>query len=63
MALACLHAYVPQVTSDSMLRTIRTHPTQLTLTKMDKDSDEEYDDMKATERALSLVLDRIGVES
>lgn len=51
MALACRHAYVPSVTSDSMERTVRRHADRMTVTCGDGTTG-----MDATERALELVL-------
>jgi hypothetical protein len=62
MALACLHAYIPHITSDSMLDTIRTHPTKFTLTATLSENDDGDDGTKATEKALSLVLERLGAD-
>jgi hypothetical protein len=55
MALACLHAYIPRITSTSMQDSVRTHADKFTVTQDVGDDD----DTKATERALSLVLDRV----
>lgn len=54
MALACLHAYIPLITSKSMADTIRSNPNHFTVA-IDKENDGD-DHTKATERALSLVL-------
>lgn len=53
MAMACRHAFCPQVSSASMLDTIRKHPKQFTTFL------QYSDNTKATEMALRLVLDRL----
>lgn len=52
MALACQHAFVPGVSSESMADVIRAHPDQLTLT-------DDLEGTRATEKALELALERI----
>jgi len=56
MALACLHAYIPMTSSDSMVNVIRAHKTKFTVTASEDDG---IDSTKATEKALTLVLERI----
>jgi hypothetical protein len=59
MALACLHAYVPSITSESMKQVMTQHSDKFTLTARD----EELGDLTlATEKALMLILDRIHGE-
>lgn len=55
MALACSHAYIPHTTSDSMAETIRSNPAKFSLTA----GEGERDPTKATDRAMTLVLERI----
>ena len=55
MALGCLHAYIPSVSSDSLLQTIEENPTQFTLTS----EQGRIEGTAATEAALSMILDRI----
>jgi hypothetical protein len=55
MALACLHAYIPHISSTSMQDSVRMHADKFTVTQDVSDND----DTKATERALSIVLDRV----
>ena len=52
MALACQHAFVPGVSSESMADVIRAHSDQLTPTN-------DLEGTRATEKALELVLERI----
>jgi hypothetical protein len=54
MAFACLHAYIPRVTSPSMAEAVRLHPAKFTLTSSDDGSETE-----ATEKALQYVLEHI----
>jgi len=55
MALACLHAYIPTTSSESMDDVIRDHKMKFTVTA----SEDDADPTKATERALTLILERI----
>jgi hypothetical protein len=52
MALACQHAFIPGVSSESMADVIRAHPDQLTVTS-------DLEGTRATEKALELALERI----
>lgn len=54
MALACQHAYVPSVSSESMAQAIKDNPTELTLTE----GIDGVEGTSATELALTLVLAR-----
>ena len=59
MALACQHAYVPSIGSESMAQIIKNNPREFTLTQgMDGVTNETL----ATERALELVLERVSVK-
>ena len=60
MALACSHAYIPDVSSDSMAEMIRKHPDQLTVTG---GPGRELEGTHATEKALELVLERISLQN
>jgi hypothetical protein len=53
MALACLHAYIPATSSESMVEVIRDNKSKFTVTASEDDS------TKATEKALYLILERI----
>lgn len=53
MALACRHAYIPSVTSDSMAKAIQNHPTRFTTTF---DSFNVVAGTASTEAALEAVL-------
>jgi hypothetical protein len=55
MALACQHAYCPQVTSDSMLEVIDKNPGHFTVFQ-------DSEGTKASERALTLLLERLEEE-
>ena len=57
MALACQHAYIPDISSDSMAKTIAANPNHFTITF---DHDSNVEGPKASEMALSLVLSRIN---
>ena len=54
MALSCSHAFIPSISSDSMLATIQEHPSKFTLT-----SNEGTEGVRASEAALDLILERI----
>jgi len=54
MALACQHAFVPGVSSDSMAAVIQAHPKQITAT-----GGQDMEGTKATEKALQLALESI----
>jgi len=54
MALACMHAYLPEISSDSLIDTMQLHPTHFTHTAKG-----DLTGTAATEAALSLVLARI----
>jgi len=56
MALACRHAYVPSVTSDSMRDTAKKNPKRITVTS---GPGGVFTGPKATERALNLVKLRV----
>jgi hypothetical protein len=56
MALACQHAYIPEVSSTSMAEVISAHPDHFTQTC---GVGEGHEGAAATETALSLVLDRL----
>lgn len=56
MALACNHAYVPGVSSDSMAAVIKANPAQITATGGPGNDLEGTD---ATEKALELALESI----
>jgi hypothetical protein len=56
MALACLHAYIPSATSESMKKVMSEYSDKFTLTTREEDLE---DLTLATENALILVLDRI----
>jgi hypothetical protein len=55
MALACAHAYVPSISSESLLAVIESNPTRFTTTFMG----EGREGVLATEAALSQILGRI----
>lgn len=55
MALACTHAYVPLLTSESMKRTVEEHPSKFTATCQDG-----ITAIAATEAALELIYDQAG---
>ena len=55
MAMACSHAYIPSTTAASMAATVRENPEKFTLTS----AEDEVDPTKATNRALTMVLERI----
>lgn len=57
MALSCLHAYVPLISSESMEQCIQLHPANFTVISMSKNTD---DGVEATEKALALVLERLN---
>jgi hypothetical protein len=59
MAMACEHAYVPEVSSSSMLEVIRLHPDHFTQTCGEG---EGHQGTVASETALSLVLGRLSDE-
>jgi hypothetical protein len=59
MAMACEHAYVPEVSSPSMLEVIRSHPDHFTQTC---GNGEGHQGTIASEAALSLVLARLSDE-
>ena len=54
MALACSHAFIPSISSDSMMATIKEHPSKFTVT-----SNEGTEGVRASEAALGLILQRI----
>lgn len=54
MALACLHAFIPSVGSESMAQTIREHDDKFTQTETDG-----IEGTQATEAALERILERI----
>jgi hypothetical protein len=56
MAQACLHAYVPSISSASLAETIRSSPRQFTAT-----CDDTVEGTYATEAALALILERIAL--
>ena len=56
MALACQHAFVPGVSSESMAEVIRAHPNQITVTG---GPGHDVEGTKATEKALELALKSI----
>lgn len=60
MALACQHAVVPAATARSMEEAIRENPDQITL--IADNGRGEADLTLATERALEVVLERLGAE-
>jgi hypothetical protein len=55
MALACLHAYVPSISSTSLAATIQSSPGKFTATCKDA-----VQGTHATEMALDLILERIA---
>ena len=55
MAMACSHAYIPRATASSMAATVQENPGTFTLTV----AQGEVDPTKATNRALTMVLERI----
>jgi len=57
MALACQHAYVPGITSQSMAEIVQKNPNQITVTGKPATSAEGT---VATEAALELVLRNIA---
>lgn len=57
MALACDHAYIPSVSSDTMAETIRKYPKHFTQTS---DHDSKPSGTEASEFVLSLLLDRLA---
>jgi hypothetical protein len=59
MAMACEHAYVPEVSSSSMVEVIRSHPDHFTQTCGDGEGQQGT---VASETALSLVLGRLSGE-
>jgi hypothetical protein len=56
MALACLHAYIPSVSSESMAKTLEENPSHFTITEQG-----DVRETLATEAALARVLDRIAI--
>ena len=54
MALACSHAYLPSIGSESMQRTVDANPDKIT-----KAFDDDTKGTNATERALDLVFVRL----
>ena len=58
MALACQHAYVPSIGSESMAKAIKNYPRKFSLTQ---GMDGVRNETSATERALELVLERISM--
>jgi hypothetical protein len=54
MALECLHAYIPHVTSHSMAEAVRLHPGKFTVT-----SNGDGINTDATEKALHYVLEKV----
>jgi hypothetical protein len=58
MARACLHAYVPSISSTSLAETIRSSPLQFTATC---DDENNVEGTHATEAALALILERIAM--
>jgi len=56
MALACQHAFVPGISSDSMARVIEEHPNQITSTG---GPGQDLHGTKATEKALELALESV----
>jgi hypothetical protein len=58
MARACLHAYVPSISSTSLAETIRSSPLQFTATC---DADNNVEGTHATEAALAIILERIAM--
>ena len=57
MALACQHAFIPGVSSDSMAGVIANHPDHFS-----KTGEGHHDNVEgtiATEKALALILERI----
>lgn len=70
MALACLHAYIPSISSSSMEQTMHDNLTKFTVTSSSLSSSQDNNDnheshegimdhLYATEEALRLVLERI----
>jgi transcriptional antiterminator Rof (Rho-off) len=57
MALSCLHAYLPLISSESMEDCVKLHPANFTVISMSKNME---DGVEATEKALALVLERIN---
>ena len=53
MALACGHAYIPALTSESMVECIQNHPGKLTQTVVPG----SVEQTRATEAALELIKD------
>lgn len=53
MALSCLHAYIPSLSSDSMRETILNNEDKFTAT-----FGKDIEGTRATEAALDLVLER-----
>jgi hypothetical protein len=60
MALACEHAYIPSISSATMAETIRKNLTHFTHTG---DDDFGFRGTKASDLALSLILDRFADDS
>jgi len=54
MALGCLHAYIPQITSPSIEDAVRLYPSKFTVT-----SKQGCSSVEATERALHMVLKKV----
>jgi len=61
MASACNHAYIPSITSTSMKRVIDTNPSQFSVTCDTSENEDVGAMVKATEDALSLILERVTV--
>lgn len=57
MALACFHAYIPSVTSESMANAIAENPERFTNTANESESGRHG--TTSTEIALKLILDRL----
>ena len=55
MALACTHAYIPALTSESMEETIRRNPTKFTQTCQQGTITSTF----ATDAALQLIYDEV----
>lgn len=62
MALACYHAYIPCITSNTMAQTIKEHSNHFTVTIPSSQTNNDNDNVDytiSTEMALHLVLQRI----
>lgn len=60
MAMYCHHAYIPCLTSESMKKVISTNPDHFSVTC---NSEWDREGVYATEYALQLILEKIGVSS